>query len=369
MESGKAFWLIVKESGRRIRIGPGVSNATNAPYVIPLHAGWNFIGTPFNFPAKAKARLGNGAAFGIYSFDGTWSDPQSPDLKELQPFDGYAVFTLAATTMLINSDRAAAAANLARMETASPVWSIRIIAECGGARDRNNLAAVAAGASREWDENDYPEPPVIGDYVSVYFPHPEWGPNAYNYCTDFRPEPQDGEIWEFAVRSNMGGKVQFTFSGVENAPPEYEVWLIDEAVGITQNLRETNQYAIAVAGADRGKTLKLMVGKGNFVGEKLAALQNIPATYELSQNFPNPFNPVTTIRYGLPRHSRVTLKVFNALGEEVATLLKEAPQAAGYHVAVWDGRNQFGAPAASGLFFCRLQSGDRVLTKKMILVK
>ncbi len=380
MESGKAFWLIVKESGRRIRIGPGVSNSTAEPYVIPLHAGWNFIGNPFNFPTKAQARLGDGAAFGIYSFDGTWSDPQSPELKELQPFDGYAVFTRAATTLVINSDRAAAA-NLARMETASPAWSIRIIAECGDALDRNNLAAIAAGASREWDENDYPEPPVIGDYVSVYFPHPEWGPNAYNYCTDTRPEPQNGEIWEFAVRSNMGGKVQLTFAGVESVPPEYEVWLIDEAIGIAKNLRATNQYAVAAAGADHCKTLKLMVGKENFVAEKLARTQTIPAAYELSQNFPNPFwseatssafsggNPATTIRYGLPRHSRVTLKVFNALGEEIATLLNDVPQSAGYHAAIWDGRNKFGKPAASGLFFYRLQAGDWVMTKKMVLVK
>jgi len=54
-------------------------------------------------------------------------------------------------------------------------------AECGEAQDRNNLAAVAANAAAGWDENDYPEPPVIGDYVSVYFPHPEWGAYAYNY--------------------------------------------------------------------------------------------------------------------------------------------------------------------------------------------
>jgi len=379
MESGKAFWLVVKESGRRIRTGPGVSNPTDAPYVIPLHAGWNFIGNPFNFPTKAKARLGNGAAFGLYSFDGTWSDPQSPELKELQPFDGYAVFTRAATTLVINSDRAAAAENLARRETVSPAWSIRIIAECGNTLDRNNLAAIAEGAAREWDENDYPEPPVIGDYVSVYFPHPEWGSNAYHYCTDTRPAPTDGEIWELAVRSNRRDKVRLTFAGVENVPPVYDVWLIDETVGIAQNLRATNQYAVAVAGADYRKTLKLIVGKGNFVAESLAALQNIPATYELSQNFPNPFwsaatsrlagNPATTIRYGLPRHSHVTLKVFNALGEEVATLLTDAPQAAGYHVAIWDGRNKFGAATASGLFFYQLQSGDLVLTKKMILVK
>ena len=368
-ESGKAFWLIVKESGRRLRIGPGISNSTAAPFVIPLHAGWNFIGNPFNFPAPAQAQLGNGTTFGIYSFDGAWSDPQSPELKELQPFEGYAVFTRTATTLSINPDRSGSSTNRVHKEKITPAWSIRIMAECGDARDRNNLAAAAGGAAREWDENDYPEPPVIGDYVSVYFPHPEWGAYAYNYCTDIRPEPRDGEIWEFAVRSNMRDKVQLTFAGVESVPPEYGVWLSDETIGITQNLREKNHYAVAVIEENHPKRMKLLVGKSKFVNAKLTALQNIPATHELAQNFPNPFNPTTTIRYGLPQPARVTLKVFNALGEEVAVLLNGLPQAAGYHTAIWNGRNQLDERVASGLFFYRLQTDNLVLTKKMILVR
>lgn len=368
LESGKAFWLIVKESGRRIRIGPGVSHSTAAPFIISLHKGWNFIGNPFNFPALAQTRFGNGAAFGIYSFDGAWSDPQSPELKELQPFEGYAVFTPAATTLAINPERAGAAPNGVRKEMNTLAWSIRIIAACGEAQDRNNLAAVAAGAAVEWDENDHPEPPVIGDYVSVYFPHPEWGAYAYNYCTDTRPEPRDGEIWEFAVRSNSGGQTQLTFAGIEKVPPEYGVWLHDETLGITQNLRENNHCAV-VASEHSPKRMKLLVGKTDFAEARLAPLQKIPATFELAQNFPNPFNPATTIRYGLPQPAQVTLKVFNALGEEVVTLLNAAPQVAGYHTAIWNGRNRFGEAVASGLFFYRLQAGELVLTRKMILLK
>ena len=152
-------------------------------------------------------------------------------------------------------------------------------------------------------------------------------------------------------------------------PPEFEVWLVDEAVTIAQNLRENNRYIVAVADEEHPKRLKLVVGKSGFVSEKLAAIQAIPSTYELSQNFPNPFNPATTIRYGLPNAERVTLKVYDLLGEEVITLVDAEQKTAGYHVAIWDGRNQAGELVTSGLYIYQIHAGHFNMTKKMALVK
>jgi hypothetical protein len=161
---------------------------------------------------------------------------------------------------------------------------------------------------------------------------------------------------------------------VDEVPKELEVWLMDDALKITQNLRETNQYA--VTGSENPKQLKLVVGKHDFVGEKLADAQAIPTTYELSQSFPNPFNPATTIRYGLPQASRVTLKIYNLLGAEVATLVENEQKAAGYHTTIWDGRNAAGKGVASGVYFIRLRAGPSassgqafVQTRKMLLLE
>jgi hypothetical protein len=90
---------------------------------------------------------------------------------------------------------------------------------------------------------------------------------------------------------------------------------------------------------------------------------NIPTGYFLAQNFPNPFNPVTTIRYSLPTGSEVSLKVFNPLGEEVATLVT-GRQDAGPHTVSWDAAGQ-----PSGLYFYRLQAGDFTQTKKLVLLR
>ncbi|MFC1683581.1 Omp28-related outer membrane protein [Candidatus Zixiibacteriota bacterium] len=90
---------------------------------------------------------------------------------------------------------------------------------------------------------------------------------------------------------------------------------------------------------------------------------SLPDRYRLSQNYPNPFNPETEIRYTIPRDERVTLKVYNVAGAEVATLV-EGQQAAGSYSARW---NAVGF--ASGVYFCRLQAGKYSETVKMALMR
>jgi hypothetical protein len=94
----------------------------------------------------------------------------------------------------------------------------------------------------------------------------------------------------------------------------------------------------------------------------------IPTNFSLSQNFPNPFNPSTEIRYGLPKASRVTLTIYNALGQEVAQLADEM-QDAGYHQMRWNGTNRNGLPVSTGVYFYRLRAEGFVDIKKMLLVK
>ena len=94
----------------------------------------------------------------------------------------------------------------------------------------------------------------------------------------------------------------------------------------------------------------------------------IPATYELDQNFPNPFNPTTTIRFGLPEASEVTLKVFNVRGQLVRTLASGNMEA-GYHQIQWDATNENGVEVGSGMYFYQIQAGQFQRVKKMLLMK
>jgi len=88
-----------------------------------------------------------------------------------------------------------------------------------------------------------------------------------------------------------------------------------------------------------------------------------PGTLTLEQNYPNPFNPGTTIRFTLSQSSDVTLKVFDILGREVATLVAgHLPP--GTHQREWNPGN-----TAAGVYFCRLRAGESVETRKLVLLR
>lgn len=89
----------------------------------------------------------------------------------------------------------------------------------------------------------------------------------------------------------------------------------------------------------------------------------VPSKYNLSENYPNPFNPTTNFTYEISKAGFVSIKIYDILGREVATLVNEVKQAGSYP-ATWNALN-----AGSGIYFCKMQSGSFSATKKMILMK
>ncbi|MFH2056445.1 MAG: T9SS type A sorting domain-containing protein [bacterium] len=94
----------------------------------------------------------------------------------------------------------------------------------------------------------------------------------------------------------------------------------------------------------------------------------LPTQFSLEQNYPNPFNPTTTIEFSIPRGGQVRIEVYNMLGQLV-TLLSDGPLPAGLYRVVWDGRDIWGNQVASGVYLYRLQAGDYLATRKMLLLK
>jgi hypothetical protein len=94
-----------------------------------------------------------------------------------------------------------------------------------------------------------------------------------------------------------------------------------------------------------------------------------PLAFGLNGNYPNPFNPSTTIRYSLASDAVVTLEVFNVLGQRVRTLIGGMLQPAGSFEVVWDGRDDQGDAIGSGAYLYRLKAGDFTETRKMIMLK
>jgi len=149
---------------------------------------------------------------------------------------------------------------------------------------------------------------------------------------------------------------EFIKIAIAQVKPVYHRELVATLCSVRNNMAKYGPqdypvFALWKDGADENEPAELNLPAEN------------PVEFALDQNYPNPFNPTTNIEYAVPADSRVTLKVYNSLGQEVAALVDDH-LTAGRYVAAWDANG-----IAGGTYFYRLQAGNTVLTKKMVLLK
>ena len=364
--SGKSFFLIVRESNKQIDAGPGETVATSKRFSLTLSTGHNFVATPFNFDIpKAKLQLHSGGVVDLQTYNHGWAAENT----KLSPWEGYylPVNRAGGDTLFVNPDLSSS--SLAH-RTAEDEWRIQILVNCGKAADTYNFAGVSSASVDVWDDHDLVEAPPIGEYVSLYFPHAEWRKVFERYREDMRSAFTPNQKWRFVVVTNVRNKlVQLRFDGLKESDPLLSLWLIDEALNYKQNLRENPVYQYQPRHLDRPNEFTLLAGKTAFVDEQIENAQGTPEDFVLEQNFPNPFNPETAIRFGLPQQSVVTIKIFDLAGHEVTTLLDRAELPAGRHQRVWDGRDGHGRTVESGIYFCRLVARSITKTVKMVMVR
>ena len=176
------------------------------------------------------------------------------------------------------------------------------------------------------------------------------------------------------------GTISLAITAVTSSNPAFTVTPTAATIGIDSSKRFYITFAPTANGAQTGKiafthnalthdTLTV-TGNGIVVGVNgLNAM--IPEIYQLHNNYPNPFNPSTTIQYDLPKQSMVTLKVYSLLGQEVATLV-DGVMEAGYQHVVWNGQT---GKVSSGVYFYRIfakptDKGEAFTqVKKMLMLK
>ena len=168
--------------------------------------------------------------------------------------------------------------------------------------------------------------------------------------------------------SALNGTVDLDILVQTNSFPVSLSWDINPANGINYSfISDSGLGKIANINSSKGKTAfnKLANNKIQLFAsvDKINFSANMPTEYSLEQNYPNPFNPSTTIKYSLKNDGKVTLKIYNSLGEEVATLVNEAKVAGKYEV------NFNASLLASGVYIYKIQAVDFISSKKMILLR
>jgi len=374
---GRSYFVITRQENIVVDSGPGVTLRTVCPDSIRLYEGWNLIATPYNFPVdrESLSLINSNSVISLRSYENGWNIQDQMD-----PWKGYALYVTRESDSndddpiyLIVQPKAAPGrlqkTSSGRFALERGEWLIRVAAETDGLHDRDNWAGVRNVALDGFDRLELAEPPVIGKFVRVAFSHPEWSQPAKQFSTDFRAPDSQNQTWKVQVQTNLSRKqVTLRFDFLGDLPTHSEVFLFDDALKLAQNLRINPVYTFQSGSEGSDKTLRLVVGNLNFASEQAGDIALVPDQYELLQNFPNPFNPETSIRYNLAEPTKVRLEVYDVMGRKVATLV-DTEQKAGYQSVRWNGRDASGRQVSSGIYIYRLSTPEQAFARKMILMK
>ncbi|MDW7679057.1 MAG: Ig-like domain-containing protein [bacterium] len=150
-----------------------------------------------------------------------------------------------------------------------------------------------------------------------------------------------------------------------------------------QNYQKINKYLLAPDGSCKYYFLDSDIEVGHnylyklenisltgerLMSESISVFVAKPEKYDLQQNYPNPFNSRTVIHYQLPEQSRVEIRIYNILGQEVKTLVDDIKQA-GYHSVMWNGLDKYDNQVTSGVYYYRIVGNNFVQTRKMVFLK
>ena len=120
---------------------------------------------------------------------------------------------------------------------------------------------------------------------------------------------------------------------------------------------------------DTENMLPQLAPDGNYCPANVGIGKNTkPASFPILYNYPNPFNPVTHLRYNLPEDALVNITIYDMMGRQVKTLINDQ-QTAGYRSTQWNATNDADSPVSAGIYLYMIQAGDFRQTKKMVLLK
>ncbi len=356
---GRAFWVLslhnvdIDRSLEAAHLN-GFSEAE-----ISLHEGWNLITNPFNQSVSwtSVVDANNLSTYQIYSFNGAFDTPE-----KLEPFQGYLFRPSPGMGVLRIPFPDGGVIKNAAKKVVTPTqrngWELTLVLESEGFRDGTTRLGVRNDYT-EQEITNYKKPRAMGDILNIWFEHPEWDEADPVYVTDFRSLDSDPHRWTFKTSLFPGKKAMLRVLNLEQIPEDQQVYLIQKTDGRFWNVRQTD--AVSFIPVKKINEFEIVVGENTLIEDILKKMA--PTEFSLEANFPNPFNPTTSIRYTLAAASRVNVTVFNALGQRVRTLVDSQQEAGNYSVTF------NAANLASGIYYYRITTDAFTQTRKMILMR
>ncbi|GEM_PF-2831861 len=376
---GNAFWTIAFDPPEFYDADSGYSAENALPHQVKLNPGWNQIGCPFPYPVSWDSVTNREHVSSLYFYNHEIRGYEV-DHKTLVPWQGYFVNNNLSYQLTIEIPAREAAIALQKvtpvqqfaLENNQSEMVLNLAAKCGLYHDGDNLVAVTQNAANGWDPADAYEAPPIGNYISVWFDNTSWKEKPGAYTFDIRQSGQRGYVWNIVCEASVTGleeKIEFNFENIFDPKSDQELFLFDLVDEVAVNLKEKSYYTFDLNSEKNVKrAFKLVMGDEAFVRENGDGIPLEELTFDLLPNYPNPFNPMTSIQFSVPKKTQIHLAVYNILGQEVIVLVDEVLKPA-RHQVIWNGKDTQGLPVSSGIYLLKLKSAEQVKTHKMILIK
>lgn len=369
---GRGYWFITSNAAA-LKTGEGKSIRTDQMFSMFLQPGWNMIGSPFTFEILWDNVIADDAVENLWSYDGSGFTNSTT----LKPWEGYFIHNTSNNPAEIKLNPAnGSTANSKRKGflalTEEEGWYFNIKTSSGYINDDYNFLGVqntAEDGRDDFDLQDAPKQP--GEFLKLSLINED--DTDKKLSIDMRSPSIEGHFWDFVINtSTRKDKILIDFLPSGKLPEEFEAKLIDknQETILDIDIRESTKREIRSGrGSEITREFRLIIGTDEYIKSKSLGISELPQEFVLKHNYPNPFNPSTTIVFGLPEKAKIKLEVYNAIGRKVSTLIDREMEA-GYHDIIWDASG-----VASGVYFYRITAGGisagSVFNKirKMTLIK
>ena len=359
-ESGKAYWLL-SDKTREVSYNTRSVDLTEDSFELTVNKGWNLISNPFNETINWDSDIFLG--YPVLRWTGYGYNVST----SLDPGKGYIWWNKYETSQILKIDYYALALpkaskeipkeNLQKSEKENPI--LHVFAKIGKAKESLDLQAVVSQSSTDTvlqKQVNVEVPPIPFEISTVYLPNDSLEQEK-SFIRRLIRYQENGIRCLIKADFVDDEWVTWAYSFSEKQE-DWESGLID---------KQTAKWHPFTSDSVR---LKLKKGEHEFVfvsGNQSftdqVKLELLPKEFALHQNYPNPFNPITTIEFSLPESRLVRLEVFDIVGRNVSTLINTQKEA-GFHSVQFNGSG-----LSSGVYLYRIQAGDFVQVKKLLLVK
>jgi len=377
MGLGKGYWLGLLEEATINLDLPKEVVPSSSEFTIPLQTGWNMIGCPFNFiPDWSKVVIEkNGVRKGLkeaveaglvmdvlYGYE----DGNYKLADGIKPWNGYWFAAIADCNLIVpniptTSSITTNSLQLSPQKASIDTWQVGLHITAGGYEDKANYGprfGISRNSSPGLDASDRPEPPEPqGDFVTLYFTHPEEGVfNRFDW--DMRP-PGSTTTWEFEVKTNLSGKVVAMKWDKEYLPAGYCLMLIDTDSQTSMVMDTENGYTYT---CPQGTGLSVRHFMVRAIRQETAGGQvGKVGDFSYLRIYPN---PTTREHMRFDFSGKATIKIFTLSGELVRTLT----DVDGTEVK-WDLTNSDGQTVASGVYLYMISNADSKRSGKLAVIR